>query len=83
MYGSDDKYYFYMEFVANPDDAWHDGNTSKDFRIIFQMGGQQSDWAGLTLSIPTTVQKAAVGKLYVGGNNVALEKISVTNSVQT
>lgn len=41
MYGMPDDatYYFYMEFVANPDDAWHDGNTSKDFRIIFQMGG--------------------------------------------
>ena len=40
MYGTDDKYYFYMTFVANNDDAWHDGSTAKDFRIIFQMGGQ-------------------------------------------
>ena len=55
MYGTDDKYYFYMTFKANSADAWQDGNTSKDFRIIFQMGGQQSDWTGLTLSIPTTV----------------------------
>ena len=83
MYGTADKYYFYMTFTANSADAWHDGNTSKDFRIIFQMGGQQSDWTGLTLSIPTATQTAAASKSYAGGQSVELEKISVTNSVQT
>ena len=49
MYGTSEKYYFYMTFKANPSDLWHDGTTAKTFRILFQMGGQQSDWHGLTL----------------------------------
>ena len=47
------------------------------------MGGQQSDWTGLTLSIPTAAQTADANKSYAGGAKVELEKISVTNSVQT
>ena len=50
MYGTSEKYYFYMTFKANPSDLWHEGSpTAKTFRILFQMGGQQSDWHGLTL----------------------------------
>ena len=75
MYGTAEKYYFYMTFTANSSDLWHDGATqAKKFRILFQMGGQQSDWTGLWKEIKTA---------QAGGTKLALDKISVTNSVKT
>ena len=35
MYGSDDKYYFYMTFIASTADAWHTTPPTKKFRILF------------------------------------------------
>ena len=75
MYGTADVYYFYMTFTANPSDLWHDGATqAKKFRILFQMGGQQSNWTGLWKNIDTA---------QASGSKLALDKISVTNSVKT
>ena len=75
MYGTANAYYFYMKFTANPSDNWHDGSTTtKKFRILFQMGGQQSDWTGLWKEISTTQS---------GGTKLELDPISVTNSVKT
>ena len=75
MYGTAEKYYFYMTFTANKSDLWHDGSSvNKTFRILFQMGGQQSDWHGL---------KKKIDALQNSGTKLALEPISVTNSVKT
>jgi len=37
MYGdsANDKYYFYMTFVANGTDEWHKAASTKKFRILF------------------------------------------------
>ena len=56
MFGTDEKYYFYMKFTADADDLWQQASTSnKTFRMLFQMGNTQSDWEGVKLDLTTDV----------------------------
>ena len=48
VYG--EKLFFYMEFQADTSDSWKDATDgAKTFMTLFQMGDENSDWAGVTL----------------------------------
>ena len=75
MYGTDDKYYFWMDFTASDSDLWHaSGASPKDFILLFQMGDTQSDWTGVTLNLTTDVS---------GTTYETLDKLSAANAIKT
>ena len=64
MYSKNDVYTFYMFFKANDSDAWWEVSSVtddtcttagiKNFRVMFQMGDDDSDWQGLRYQFTTT-----------------------------
>ena len=54
MYGTDSKYYFWMEFIAAED--WFGASGSQpSFLMLFQMGDSQSEWTGVTITLSDSI----------------------------
>ena len=76
MFGTGEKYYFWMSFTANTSDLWYAAAASggKDFILLFQMGDTQSDWTGVTYELTTDISTDTYFEL---------TKLSATNEVKT
>lgn len=67
MYGTDDVYYFWLNFIPAQDII----STSTYFYFWVQMGDASSDWEGVTYSNTASTMSASVD----------CEPLSATNSV--
>ena len=48
MFTGDDRIWMWLEFMANSNDKWSDATAgTKDFMTLFQLGDEDSDWAGV------------------------------------
>lgn len=74
MFGAESSYYFWMEFDTDADDTWWLGATSGpyNFRVLFQMGDDQSEWTGV---------KGYLDSDATLGSTVELSGINVSNNV--
>ena len=77
MFGSDEGYFFYMEFEPNQDDEWWDPSccSEKIFAMLFQMGETQSEWTGVWSKIQSVIGPTQPGYY-------ELDQLSVSNNAK-
>lgn len=74
MFGEGDSYYFFMNFMPMKDDQWENGSIqTRNFRVLFQMGGTLSDWEGVKYTHDVEQSETTV----------LLDQISCQNSIKT
>ena len=75
MFGTNEKYYFFMKYEAESSELWYQGSTQeKDYILLFQMGDTQSEWTGVQYNIDSDLSTTA---------GYELSPLSVTNDVKT
>ena len=83
MFGTGEKYYFYLQFYAQASDLWYQASTlNKDFILLFQMGDTLSEWTGVHQALDQDLNDDAVtpaGQFYI----YDMTPLSVTNEVKT